>query len=461
MTDPSEVFASETILDRSPKSIFDDHHPPEKDLIADCVHCGFCLPACPTYQLWGNEIDSPRGRIDLMKAGREGAVHLDDAFVQSFDNCLGCLACTTACPSGVQYDKLLNDVRPQIERHRKRSPGDRLWRALIFALFPHPDRLRVAAALGAGYQRILRPLLLRSGLLTRLPKKLRAMEALLPPVRISDIAARLPEHTAAIGPTRRRVGMLTGCAQRVFFHDVNQATVRVLAAEGCEVFSPAAQGCCGALSEHVGRDESAADQARRLIDAFEPLDLDTIVTNVAGCGANMKGYGRLLRDDPHYADRAAAFAARCRDISELLDELGPVARRHPIQATVAYHDACHLAHGQQVRSQPRAALQAIPGIAISDIPESETCCGSAGTYNLTNPEPAEQLGRRKVRNILSTEPELIATGNAGCLLQIRRYLAEGDADVPLYHPIQLIDFSIRGVQPPTVGPAGPGLSGPR
>ncbi|QGN34381.1 heterodisulfide reductase-related iron-sulfur binding cluster [Microlunatus sp. Gsoil 973] len=447
MSRPSDVFVSESILDR-PRAVFDDHHPPQEELISDCVHCGFCLSSCPTYQLWGNEVDSPRGRIYLMKAGNEGTVELDDAFVQSFDNCLGCLACTTACPSGVQYDKLITEVRPQIERNYRRGFGDRIWRAMIFALFPHPERLRVAAIAGAVYQRTLRPVLARGGLLARLPKKLQAMEALLPPVRVGDITARLPERSSAIGQPRRRVGIVTGCAQQVFFHDVNEATVRVLVADGCDVFAPAAQGCCGALSEHVGREEVALDQARKLIDAFEPLGLDAIVTNVAGCGANIKQYGHLLRDDPAYAERASVFSAKCRDISELVDELGPVADRHPIKATVAYHDACHLAHGQQIRTQPRAALGTIPGLTVRDIPESEICCGSAGTYNLTNPEPAEKLGRRKVANIITTEPDLIATGNAGCLLQVRRYLAERDDAVPLYHPIQLIDFSIRGVQPP-------------
>lgn len=448
MTDPADAFVSETILDRPVRGIFDDHHRPSEELIADCVHCGFCLSSCPTYQLWGNEIDSPRGRIYLMKAGNEGTVELDDAFVDAFDNCLGCLACTTACPSGVQYDKLITEVRPQIERHHQRSLSERLWRKLIFALFPHPGRLRVAAAVGGVYQRALRPVLIRGRLLARLPEKLQAMEALLPPVRFADITARLPERTPAAGSVRRRVGMITGCAQQVFFHEVNQATVRVLVAEGCEVFAPAHQGCCGALSEHVGREQPALDQARKLIDAFEPLGLDTIVTNVAGCGANVKAYGHLLRDDPAYAERAAAFSAKCRDVSELLDELGPISERHPIRAKVAYHDACHLAHGQQIRTQPRNALRTIPDLEVCDIPESETCCGSAGTYNLTNPQPAQELGRRKVANIVSTEPDLIATGNAGCLLQVRRYLAEREDQIPLYHPIQLIDFSIRGVQPP-------------
>jgi len=447
MSHASDPFVSESILDRPGPGIFDDHQPPSEELISDCVHCGFCLSSCPTYQLWGNEVDSPRGRIYLMKAGNEGTVELDDAFVQSFDNCLGCLACTTACPSGVQYDKLITEVRPQIERHHQRRLPDRLWRAAIFALFPHPARLRVAAAIGGVYQRTLGPLLTRTGVLARLPERLQALESLLPPVRFADITARLPEHTPAAGPVRRRVGMITGCAQQVFFHEVNQATVRVLVAEGCEVFAPAHQGCCGALSEHAGRQEPALDQARRLIDQFEKLDLDVIVTNVAGCGANVKSYGHLLRDDAAYARRAAAFSAKCRDVSEILDELGPISQRHPIRAKVAYHDACHLAHGQQVRSQPRNALRTIPGLEVCDIPESETCCGSAGTYNLTNPGPAQQLGRRKVANILITEPELIATGNAGCLLQLRRYLAEGDNTVPLYHPIQLIDLSIRGVQP--------------
>jgi glycolate oxidase iron-sulfur subunit len=425
--------------------LFDLHHPPSEELISDCVHCGFCLPTCPTYALWGEEMDSPRGRIYLMKLGREGKVALDDTYTRHFDACLGCMACVTACPSGVQYDKLIEAVRPQLERNHRRHWLDRLFRGLVFALFPYPGRLRVAAVLGAAYQRLGGSRLLhRSRLWARLPRRLRAVEELMPPARLRHLAARTPAFTPAAGTARRRVGFLTGCVQRVFFADVNAATVRVLAAEGCDVVAPRAQRCCGALSEHAGREPEALERARRLIDAFADTDVDTIVANVAGCGSTLKEYGRLLRDDPDYAERAAAFSARVRDVSELLAELDPVAPRHPIEARLAYHDACHLGHAQGVRSQPRAVLGSIPGLQVTDIPEAEICCGSAGIYNLVNPEPAEELGRRKVEQVLSVGPDALATANPGCLLQIRRYWP---GELPMFHPVELLDASIRGVDP--------------
>jgi glycolate oxidase iron-sulfur subunit len=425
-------------------SIFDALHAPSSELISDCVHCGFCLPACPTYLLWGEEMDSPRGRIYLMKAGDEGTVPMDDTYAGHFDSCLGCMSCVTACPSGVQYDKLLEAVRPQLERNHPRTRGDRLFRAALFALFPYPNRLRVAAALGRAYQRVLQPALRASGVLRRLPPRVQAMEALLPPVRLRDLRVRVPPQTPATGATRLRVAMLTGCAQQVFFSEVNAATVRVLAAEGCEVLAPADQRCCGALSLHVGREPEALDRARHLIDSLDAGAVDRIVVNVAGCGSSMKEYGQLLRDDPLYAEKASAFSAKVRDICELLDELGPRAPRHAIAARLAYHDACHLAHAQQVRSQPRAVLATIPDLVTVDIPEWDICCGSAGIYNLVQPEAAGELGRRKVRNIRTVAPDAIVTGNAGCLLQINRYL---DPPLPLFHPVQLLDFSIRGVDP--------------
>jgi glycolate oxidase iron-sulfur subunit len=425
--------------------VFDLHHPPSDDLISDCVHCGFCLPTCPTYVLWGEEMDSPRGRIYLMKIGKEGQVPLDDTYAQHFDACLGCMACVTACPSGVQYDKLIEAVRPQLERNHPRRWDDRAFRALIFSLFPYPSRLRVAAVFGAGYERIGgHRLLERSRLLKVLPKRLQAVEALMPPARLRTLAKRTPAFTPAVGTSRRRVGFLTGCVQRVFFADVNAATVRVLTAEGCDVVAPRQQRCCGALSEHAGREPEALERARRLIDAFEDTGVDTVVSNVAGCGSSLKEYARLLRDDPQYASRAAAFSAKVRDISEVLAELGPVAPRHPIEARLAYHDACHLGHAQGVRAEPRAVLATIPGLQVTDIPEAEICCGSAGIYNLVNPEPAEELGRRKVDNVLSVAPDALATSNPGCLLQIRRYWP---GDLPMFHPVELLDASIRGVDP--------------
>jgi glycolate oxidase iron-sulfur subunit len=425
--------------------IFDAHHPPADERISDCVHCGFCLPTCPTYALWGEEMDSPRGRIYLMKLGKEGSVPLDDTYAQHFDACLGCMACVTACPSGVRYDELIEAVRPQLERNYRRSLADRLFRGMIFQLFPYPTRLRAAAVGGALYQRVGgRYLLERSGLRKRLPARLQAVEELMPPARLRGLTRRLPAFTPAQGTRRRRVAMLEGCVQRVFFRDVNEATARVLAAEGCDVMVPRAQRCCGALSEHAGREPEALARARRLIDVFERADVDAIAVNVAGCGSTMKEYGRLLRDDPQYAERAAAFSAKVRDISEVLADLEPVAPRHPIEARVAYHDACHLGHSQRVRLQPRAVLRTIPGLEVTDIPEADICCGSAGIYNMVQPDAGAELGRRKIANVMSVRPDAVATGNPGCLLQIQRYLP---GPVPLFHPIQLVDASIRGVDP--------------
>jgi glycolate oxidase iron-sulfur subunit len=432
-------------------SVFDALRPPSDERIDDCVHCGFCLPTCPTYLLEGVETNSPRGRIYLMKLGKAGEVPMDEEFVRNFDACLGCMACVTACPSGVKYDELIEAVRPQIERNWERTRADRAFRALIFALFPHPARLRVAAFFGTLYQRLgIRALLRRAGVLQRLPERLQAMDALLPPMSLKAVVARQPARTPAQGRAtpRLRVGMLSGCVQRVFFGDVNAAATRVLAAEGCEVVAPPEQQCCGALSGHAGREEEAMARARRLIDTFSDAGVDVVVANVAGCGSAMKEYERLLRDDPAYAERAAAFSAKVRDVSEVLFDLmadgGPAAPRRPLPYRVAYHDACHLGHAQKVTAQPRAVLRGIPGLTVIDIPEAEICCGSAGIYNLVQPDAAQTLGRRKAEQISTTAPDAVVTGNAGCLLQIRRYL---DAGIPLLHPVQLVDAAIRGVDP--------------
>lgn len=444
---------------------FDDRRPPSPELIADCVHCGFCLPACPTYALTGEEMHSPRGRIYQMKLIGEGEVPLDGSAVEHFDACLGCMACVPACPSGVAYDRLIEDVRPQIERNVTRSRPERAFRALVFGLFPYPRRLRLAAVFGAVYQRSgLRLALDRLGLLRRLPGRLRALEALMPRVRLRSALRRTPERTTATTarsttrtPARtdavdaspaapapgRTVGLVTGCVQQVFFAEVNEATVRVLTAEGCDVVAPREQGCCGALSGHTGREEEAADRARRLIDVFEPLDVDAVVVNVAGCGSSLKEYGRLLADDPDYRDRAEAFAASVQDIHELLAELDPLATRHPHTGRVAYHDACHLAHAQGVRAEPRAALRTVPGLEVCDVPEGDMCCGSAGVYNLLRPDTADQLGRRKADNVRAAAPDAVVTANAGCLLQIARHL---DSPLPVLHPVQVVDAAIRGVR---------------
>ena len=426
---------------------FDDHRPPSVDLLADCVHCGFCLPTCPTYSLWGEEMDSPRGRIYLMQSGVDGEP-LSDSMVQHFDACLGCMACVTACPSGVQYDKLIEATRAQVERRHPRRLTDRLLRTTIFALFPHPRRLHLLRGPLAAYQRSgLQRVVQRSGLLARVSPTLAAMESLAPQVRR---APRLPDRVAARGPRRAVVGMLTGCVQREFFPEVNAATARVLAMEGCEVVIPRAQGCCGALSVHNGREAEAVRYAKSLLDVFDSAGVERVVTNAAGCGSSMKEYADLLRDDPVYAERAATFASAVRDVSELLDELGPVAQRHPLPMTVAYHDACHLAHAQGVRQQPRGLLRAIPALELREIADPEICCGSAGIYNLLQPEPAAELGDRKARNVLATGADLLVTANPGCLMQVAMSLRRNGGHIALAHTVEVLDASLRGLDPTTV-----------
>jgi len=396
-------------------------------------------------------MDSPRGRIHLMKMASEGEIGITDTFSTHMDRCLGCMACVTACPSGVQYDKLIEATRPQVERNHPRGLWDRLFRTMIFSLFPYPNRLRLMTPLLWLYQKSGAKRLLETPTAKRLiPARLLGMEAILPTIRLNSLLSRPKAFNRAKSTKRRRVGLLIGCIQRVFFDDVNAATIRVLTAEGCDVVIPPTQGCCGALSIHSGREVEGLNYARDLIDTFEAYALDTIVVNVAGCGSSLKEYGHLLRDDPEYAERAKAFSASVRDITELLAELTPVAPRHPINLRVAYHDACHLAHAQGVRRQPRDVLRAIPGIELTDIPEADVCCGSAGTYNLLEPATANQLGERKAQNILSMKPDMIATANPGCLLQITAALQRLDQPLPALHPVQLVDASIRGVLPPGV-----------
>ena len=420
---------------------FDDHHPPDAALVADCVHCGFCLPTCPTYVLWGEEMDSPRGRIALMAQGLEGAP-MSDSMVSHWDACLGCMACVTACPSGVQYDKLIETTRAQVERRHERSAKDKALRALVFSVFPHPRRLRLLRGPLRGFQRTgLDRLMRRTGLLDRMAPQLAAMERLAP--RLGK-AERLPERIPASGERRAVVGLLTGCVQGAFFPGVNAATARVLQAEGCDIVVPKAQGCCGALSTHNGREAEAQRFARALIDAFESTGVEHVVVNAAGCGSSMKEYADLLADDPAYADRARAFQDKVRDVTEILVELGPVAPRHPLEVTVAYQDACHLAHAQGVRSQPRQLLSAIPGLELREIAEPELCCGSAGIYNILNPEPARELGDRKAANIVATGAGLLVTANPGCLMQVTSAIERSGHPMAMAHTVEVLDASIRG-----------------
>lgn len=429
-----------------------------RSLLDDCVHCGFCLPACPTYRSWSEEMDSPRGRIDLMRGLSEGRIGWTDAVVEHFDRCLGCMGCMPACPSGVRYDVLIEQTRARIEREHRRGLFDRLHRALLFQVFPYPERLSIVAGLlrlyaGSG----LRGLVRGSGLLRVLPKRLVQLEALAPAPEAGleeedgseNADGDLPVFVPAVGVRRARVGLVAGCIQRIFFPQVNAATLRVLAAEGCEVVIPADQGCCGALSMHAGREEEGLDFARRLVDSFAGRldELDTIVVNAAGCGSNLKDYGRLLAGDARRAGTAARFAAKVRDVSELLSDLGPVALRLPIRTAplrVAYHDACHLANAQGIRSQPRALLRAIPGLELVEVPEGESCCGSAGIYNLVQPESADEIGARKAEQVLSTNADLLASANPGCTLQIAKLLRERGITLAAAHPIEILDASISG-----------------
>jgi glycolate oxidase iron-sulfur subunit len=432
---------------------FDGHHPPDQALIDTCVHCGFCLPSCPTYVLWGEEMDSPRGRIYLMKMGLDGRTAMTPGFVRHFDTCLGCMACVTACPSGVQYSPLIEATRGQIDRRHPRSWADRLFRGAIFSIFPYPRRLRIALAplalwasisdrwspVGGSSQRH------EGGSDRPLTSRVRAMLALAPRVTWKSLIARVPVRTPAIGVRRMSVGLLTGCVQRLVFPNVNAATVNVLSAEGCDVLAPRDQGCCGALALHAGRLDEAKCFARKTIATFERAAVDVIAVNAAGCGSSMKEYGNLLADDPGWSGRARAFAARVRDVNELVAALGPpVAPRHPIAQRVAYQDACHLAHAQGIRQQPRDLLRSIPGLELLPLAEADICCGSAGIYNLVEPGTAQQLGDRKIRLIDAVKPDVIATANPGCTLQLRAAAARLGREWPIRHPIEILDDSIRG-----------------
>ncbi|GAA3596457.1 heterodisulfide reductase-related iron-sulfur binding cluster [Nonomuraea rosea] len=394
-------------------------------LINDCVHCGFCLPTCPTYALWGEEMDSPRGRIHLMQQHVEGTP-VTPEMAGHFDACLGCMACVTACPSGVQYDRLIELTRVEVEREHVREPRERAVRGIVFNLFPYPRRLR-----------LLRPTMWLAArmapFLGRVHPSLGAMAALAPRV---EHRQRMPRVIRARGERRAVVGMLTGCVQGEFFPQVNAATARVLAMEGCDVVIPRDQGCCGALSVHSGRADQARRLARRTVKAFTRAGVDTVVVNAAGCGSSMKEYGELLGSEPGF---------RVMDLSEYLAELGPVAKRHPLPLTVAYHDACHLAHAQGIRAQPRELLSGIPGLELREIPESAICCGSAGTYNIFQPEAARDLGDRKAKAVGTTGAELLVSANPGCTMQIATAMRRAGAEIRVAHTAEVLDASLRGV----------------
>lgn len=429
---------------------FDAKNPPKPELIDSCVHCGFCLATCPSYRVIGKEMDSPRGRIYLMDAINQGEATIDTATSQHFDSCLGCLACVTTCPSGVQYDQLIAATRPQIERNQSRSLPDRLIRALIFNLFPYPNRLRwllppLWLYQNSGLQKLVR----NTGMLKKLTPRLAAMEAILP--KITDNAWRndLPDTIAPQGKKRYRVGMILGCVQRLFFSPVNEATARVLTANGCEVIIPASQGCCAALPAHQGQEAQAQALARQMIDSFIDRDLDAIIINAAGCGHTLKEYGHILGEDPEYKGKAEHFVSKIKDVQEFLAEIELTAELHPISSeelNLVYQDACHLLHGQKISVQPRQLLKSIPGVKLHEPLDASLCCGSAGIYNMLQPETADELGKQKANNLLNTGASIIASPNPGCSLQIQKHLELKGSEVKLLHPVELLDYSIRAKQ---------------
>jgi glycolate oxidase iron-sulfur subunit len=407
-------------------------------------------------------MDSPRGRIYLMKGLRDGTFAWDAAVATHFDRCLGCMACVTACPSGVRYDVLIERGRAVRERAVERSASEALFRATIFALFPYAARMRLLAILLWACSRLgVRALVRKTGLLKRVAPRLARLEALAPDPSLSDLVRALPARVAATGEPRGRAGLLTGCVQGVFFPGVNEASLRVLSSEGYEAVVPEGQGCCGALSLHAGRDEEARAFGRSLIRAFEDAAVDVVVVNAAGCGSALKQYGHLFADDPDWAERARIFSSRVRDVCELLAEQPPRATRHPTRLAerdeeggargalpsnmrIAYHDACHLAHAQGVRRHPRSLLAAVPGLTVCEIPEGDQCCGSAGIYNLVMPASADEIGERKVDNILLTRAEVLVSANPGCTLHLQRLLSARRIQLPALHPVEVIDRSIRG-----------------
>jgi glycolate oxidase iron-sulfur subunit len=445
------VQPSQPQPERSHLPGFDRQHPPDPKLIDACVHCGFCLATCPSYRVIGKETDSPRGRIYLMDALNEGKIPLSPATVEHFDSCLGCLACVTTCPSGVEYDQLIAAVRPQINRNHPRSPWEKMLRSLIFNTFPYPDRFRLLLAPLSLYQKSgLQKLVRKSGLLSKLlPQRLAAMEAVLPEIPAEAFSDRLPELVPAQGEKRDRVGLLLGCVQRLFLPQVNEATVRVLAANGFEVAIPPEQGCCAALSHHQGEEEQAKALAKQTIDTFEAAQVSYVLINASGCGHTLKEYGNLLKDDPDYADRAKALASKVRDVQEFLDQVGLVTPLTTLQddlLTVVYQDACHMLHGQKISMQPRRLLKQIPNLKLREPIDAALCCGSAGVYNILQPEVAAELGQQKVDNLVATGASLIVSANVGCTLQIRQHLQLKGIDLPVMHPMELLDLAIAGKQ---------------
>lgn len=425
---------------------FDSQHPPSQAVIDTCVHCGFCLTTCPSYRVLGTEMDSPRGRIYQMNAIQQGDIALNAVTVSHFDSCLGCLACVTACPSGVRYDELITATRAQVQRNYPRPWSEWLLRQMVFQLFPYPERLRCLAPLLWLYQKMGVSHWL-PGLFRTISPSLGAMTEMLPPLKFAQLLPQpWPEVLPAQGTRRYRVGVILGCVQRLFNPGVNAATVRVLRAVGCEVVIPPQQGCCAALPQHQGETAQAQTLARWMIDSFRHYDLDAILINASGCGHTLKEYGQILADDAEYRELAQAFSQRVKDVQEFLAQIDLGVPLYPLAnepLRVVYQDACHMIHGQKISLQPRQLLRQIPGVELREPLDAALCCGSAGVYNLLQPETAQELGRQKVRNLLNTGAQVIASANIGCTVQIQHYLRQQGSQIPVYHPVQLLDHAMR------------------
>lgn len=420
------------------------------ELFLDCVHCGLCTASCPTYVETGNENDSPRGRIYLMREVTNGRLELGDRVRRHLELCLDCRACETACPSGVQYGRLIEPFRVAMEGMPADDSGlgpkshDWFHRWLLFGAFPYPRRLRALLAPARLLQRAgVLPLAIRLGLTRLLPDRLRQLTEMLPPPRRAE--PELPHVSVAVGKRRARVALFTGCVGDVLFRHVHAATIRVLQANGCDVIVPRDQVCCGAIPFHGGQSEPARQMADANVAAFDTDGVDAVIVNVAGCGAMFKDYPHHWSDAQQ--EQRARLANKTRDVCQFLDDLGLIAPEGRIERRATYHDACHLAHAQRVREAPRRLLEQIPGLELVELVESDLCCGAAGTYNLTEPEMAGRLSRRKLDHIEATGASLVLAGNAGCLLQIQREARLRGLRFWAGHPVELLDLSYRGLQP--------------
>jgi glycolate oxidase iron-sulfur subunit len=430
--------------------VFDDIERPQDAKISTCIHCGLCLDKCPTYRALGTEMDSPRGRIYLIKAVNEGRLPMTRKFIEHMYLCLDCRACETACPSHVEFGDLMERARGQIERHVPRPRTERLLRHLVFReLFPYNWRMEQVFYAMRWYQRLgLQALLRRVNFLGLLPERLKSLEAMLPALPKRPFTRSVPEVLSGQPPVTKRVGLFSGCVMNLFYAEVHHASSRVLQANGCDVWISPHQVCCGALHMHAGEREQARQLARHNIAAFEQRHVDVIVNNAAGCGAQLKAYGELLAADPAFAARAHRFSAKVQDIAECLAQeplrgpLGAVPKR------VVYDDPCHLLHAQRIQQPPRALLQQIPELHLVPLTDADFCCGAAGVYNITNPELSMRILSRKMEHVLAADPEIITTGNPGCMMQLRTGVQQAQRDIPVLHPIELIDAAYQAATKP-------------